>query len=271
MNEIVRYKNEMNTVKFNGFNAVDQNIFMALCARMKDRNTDTITFDFTTLRKILDYPKKHSNKEFVEDLERMNKNMLKLTCSFRAGSKRISFVLFPTFTIDTEKGTLTVRVNPDFAFLLNDFTNGGYTQIELKRFIGIEGKYAKTMYKYLRQYRSTGVWRVAYQEFRDIMCIPTSYKPFNINQKVIKPAIEELGKYFPELKCEPFYLSKQGAPLGGYEFRFLGDDEIPGQMNFNDIPKPKRKKPKKTKTAFNDFEQREYDFEELERLLLSKS
>lgn len=265
MNEIIKYKNEMNSVSFNGFNSVDQNIFMALCARMKDQNTEEITFDFTTLRKIINYPKKRTDKQFMSDLKHMNREMLKLTCSFRYGQKEMDFVLFPTFERDFDKRTLRVRVNPDFAFLLNDFTNGGYTQMELKRFIAIEGKYAKTMYKYLRQFRATGIWKVGYQEFRDIMCVPTTYKPYNINQKVIKPAIEELSKYFPELKYEPFYLRKQGNPLGGYTFTFVGDKEIPGQTNITDyLDKPK---PKKTKNKFKNFEERTYNYDELEEQL----
>lgn len=266
MNEIVKYKNELNTVAFNGFNSVDQNIFMALCARAKDKDEEMITFDFTTLRKLLNYPKQHSNKELVEDLERMNKQMLKLTCSFKSRSKRVSFVLFPTFVIDDEKNTLSVRVNPDFKWLLNDFAGGGYTALELKRFIGIEGKYAKTMYKYLRQYRSTGSWKVSYSDFRDVMCIPASYKPRNINQKVIKPAIEELQKYFPNLKCEPFYLPKHGSPLGGYLFSFTGDDQVPGQMNLSEIA---IKKPKKNKNKFKNFDERTYDYAALEEKLFN--
>lgn len=264
MQEIIRYKNEMNTVSFNGFNAVDQNIFMALVARMKDQNTQEITFDFTTLRKIINYPKKRTDGQFVADLRHMNREMLKLTCSFRIGeSKEVDFVLFPTFERDMEQRTLRVRVNPDFAFLLNDFSQGGYTQMELRRFIAIEGKYAKTMYKYLRQFRSTGEWRIGYQDFRDLMCIPQTYKPFNINQKVIKPAVEELQKYFPELKYEPYYLRKQGSPLGGYKFTFLGEKEIPGQLRFDDFGKTKTTK---SKNKFKNFDERTYTEEELDKL-----
>ena len=56
------------------------------------------------------------------------------------------FNLFSRFTIDKDQQTLTVRVNPEFTWLLNEFTDKlkGYTVFELKEFIELQSKYAKT-------------------------------------------------------------------------------------------------------------------------------
>lgn len=268
MNELIKYKNEMNTLSFSGFSAVDQDLFMALCARMKDKNTQEITFDFATLRKIVDYPAKWSNKQFERDLLSMVKRLNAVNCTYETDEELGAFTLFPIFRIPKNKGVLIVGVAQKFAWLLNDFTQGGYTQLELKRFINLSGKYSKTIYRYLRQYRSTGFWRVGYEDFRSLLGIPASYKPRNINQKVLEPALAELSKYFTDLKCEPFYLPKQGAPLGGYTFTFTGDNDVPGQLSLDEVAAtPPKGKPK---NKFKNFEERTYDYTAIEEQLYNQ-
>lgn len=263
---ILKYRNELNTVSFNGFNAVDQNLFMAICARMKEKGEQKITFKFSEIRKIINYPEKKTDRDLEEDLRHMNRQMLKLTCGFVAEGREIDFVLFPTFERDYNKKTLTIAVNPPFAFLINDFTGGGYTQLELNKLISLKSKYTKTIYRYLRQYRTTGWWQVSIEEFRENLCIPKSYLASNIQKRILDPAIEELKGEFKDLAIEPIYKPLQGAPIAGYKFTWTPKDEIPGQMSLTELSHTNHNSSKK----FHNFSERDNDWSAIEKRLLER-
>ncbi len=74
-----------------------------------------------------------------------------------------SIMLFRRFRInyhDTQKTQLKsieIQVNmPYFGYLLN-FLHANFTSFELLEFQNISGKYAKTLYRLLKQWKSTGV------------------------------------------------------------------------------------------------------------------
>ena len=98
MNEIVKYNNYMNSLKFVGFTATDFNFLMTLCAKLRDKNTSEITISFSELREKTGYTQ-CAIKQFVSDLKRMNEKLMKITCSLETETEIIMFVLFPTFTI----------------------------------------------------------------------------------------------------------------------------------------------------------------------------
>lgn len=247
------YDNNMSDVAFTGFSAINQNMFMALCARMKNRNDDVLTFTFDSLRKLLNYGETQSDTEFAKDLRVTNRKMLDLKCGWDTKKIMMDFVLFPTFKVDLEKKLLTVRVNPDFAYMLNNFNN--FTSFEFKEFIGIESKYSKILYRKFKQYKSNGWYQVDIEEFRRIMCIPKAYTIKNLTQRVLKPCIEELSPIFKGLKCEPYFLRKQGKPLAGYKFTFVADQQIPGQMSFGDFI-PTDSASRKEKQVIKDSEKK---------------
>jgi len=51
-----------------------------------------------------------------------------------------------------------IKINPDFAWLLNEFTDKmkGYTIFELQESVGLQSKYAKNLYRILKQWRTKG-------------------------------------------------------------------------------------------------------------------
>lgn len=272
--DLVIYKNEMNTLQFHGFTAVDLDMLMTLCSRMRDKDEDVMEFDFKYLKTIMEYKSK-DNDRFINDLDAMNNKLIKVTASFKTDTKKVMFVLFPTFEIDTEKETLKVRVNPDFKYLLNEIT-AQFTLFELQEFVSLSGKYSKNLYRLLKQYRRTGTYRVDLETFRHRMDIPDTYKNRDVLEKAIKPAVEELTRlcYFKDLKVEPIKARKKGAPVTAYEFTFRKSDQIAGQESFydtdsfNSYTKSAGLKPKKG-NRFNQFEQQDYNIAELEEQILS--
>ena len=117
MNEVVKYDNYMNNLNFSKFNQVDMNFLLALCNRMKDKDTQKISLTFDTLRELTNYKKSNSINQFADDLEKMNEKLMRVTCKFRTQTETIMFVLFPTFKINRDKQLLTVSVNEEFKFI----------------------------------------------------------------------------------------------------------------------------------------------------------
>jgi len=77
MGELTVYKNEMNTVSFRKFNAVEMNLFFSICTKMKNKNIQTVRFNFDDLKNISGY-KSTSIDRFISDLDKTYTKMLSL-------------------------------------------------------------------------------------------------------------------------------------------------------------------------------------------------
>lgn len=247
MNDIVKYNNDMNLLKFKGFSKTDMNLLMVLCSKMKDKDIERITFSFQELKDLSNYTST-DNKDFILDLKRMVKRLIKVNSEIITGGKIYYFVLFPTFLIDAENKILTVAVNKDFVFLLNELKV--FTKFELREFVELDSKYAKNLYRLLKQYRTTGVLRITdIDDFREKMDSPKSYSKKRFSDNVLKVAMNELQEkeIFKDLECESVKAPKRGAPVIGYIFTFT-----PEKANKKEIEASQTKKETKDKTKQNN-------------------
>ncbi|SES43352.1 Protein involved in initiation of plasmid replication [Butyrivibrio fibrisolvens] len=272
MKEMVKYNNTLNTLQFKNFSAMDYNVLMCLCHKMRDQGDKELKFSFKELKELTDFGN-HSDKLFAEDLDRMIDKLIKVDATVITGDEKSRFILFPTFRINAVQGTLTVSVNKDFSYILNEIT-GNFTKFELKEFAELDGKYTKTMYRIFKQYRKTGWWKPTVEEFKAIMDIPNAYTNKIIMRDIIKPTIATLSDKFNGLTCEPIKAKKRGAPIERYYFKWQAEKQIAGQTNINDaedeLARYNNKKVKKStkKSNYNDFMKNSYDFEELEKKLV---
>lgn len=190
-NEIVKFSNQFNNQALRRFNAVHLDLLMAIASRVRDKGTSEVSFTFDDLRKLIHDKYNLTNAEFSEQIVEVNKRLLALNFTFEDGSKTIQFPLFTRFITDKNEANLSVRVNADFAFLLNDLTSE-FTRFELKQFADLKSSYAKECYRRLKQYRQSGVWQVSVSDFRRLLDVPKSYTPSDLNKRVIKPILDEL-------------------------------------------------------------------------------
>ena len=151
--------------------------------------------------------------------------------------------------------------------MLNALT-ANFTRFELEEFISLESKYAKTLYRLLKQFRTTGDLTINAADFREKLDIPKSYSNKVINARVIKPAVTALQKVIPELEYEAKKTSEHGNPIYAYKFTF--SPEAPERQRT--IADWQREK--KARNYNNQFEmQRDYDNESRaaqERILLGE-
>ena len=276
MSEIVKYHNYLNALQFKNFTAADYNLLMFLCAEMRDQKENEMVFSFSEISEVIQ-SRKCSVDQFANVLESMNDKLIKVNAKIREGNKIIAFVLFPTYEIDPDTKTLTVGVNEKFRFILNELTKN-FTQFELQEFVELNSKYSKVLYRLLKQYRSTGEYHVKIDELRKLLCIQEKYTNKQLMQSVIVPAVKELQKDFPLLNCETTRARTKGRPLTAFHFTFDVDGQIPGQTTIDQAAeemkrykelKAKEKKPRK-KNSFDYDDQRERDYEALERMLINQ-
>lgn len=219
MNEIVKYHNDMNTVNFCGFNAVELDLLLSICAKIRDESIDTVVYSFDELRSISEY-KPTANKRFVDDLQKVNRKLLSLNFTISCKSKIIQFVLFKKFEIDLDRYTLTVSVNEEFSYILNELT-ANFTRFELDEFVNLQSKYAKNLYRLLKQYRTTGRVFFTMIDFCKKLDIPSSYKLCDIGRKVLNPIKTELSPLFPGFRIEKVKdAKKRGKPVTNIKFYF---------------------------------------------------
>lgn len=251
MNEIVKIHNDLTNEKLGKMNAKELDLFMSICHKMRDKGTKQIVITFDELRKLGNYSAT-SNKVLKQDIIKANSKLLEFQFLIERGPKTYQKTLFKDFITDEEECTVTVSVWEETAYILNDIASH-FTRFELSEFVSLESKYAKRLYKIIKQHRTQGKFYITKEDFYKALDVPKSfYKVCNFNDRALKPALEECKKYIPSLKCIP-KKSGRGGAIKGYTFTFLS--EVP----------PK----KKNRNKFNDFEQRQIDVSELEKQILS--
>ena len=87
------------------------------------------------------------------------------------------------------------------------------TQFEFFEFATLKSVYSKTVYRFLKQYRKTGFWKVDLEDFRNLLSIPKSYKPTHIDSRVLKPVMTELPSIFKGLKVHKIKSRRRGNQL----------------------------------------------------------
>lgn len=213
----VKYKNELNLIPMRNFDSVEMNLFFSLCAKMKDKGTKKVRFSFEDLRELSDY-KPTAIKRFTDDLENVYDKMMSLTYRTETNDEIEKFALFTGFKISKKEQFVEISVNPDLDYVLNELSTE-FTKFELQEFTGIRSSYAKTMYRLLKQYRSTGFYKAKIEDFREVLDIPVDYKMGNIDQRVLKPIEKELSMYFDDLKIIK-NKARKGNKIASIEIHF---------------------------------------------------
>ncbi len=122
------------------------------------------------------------------------------------------------YELNKEKETVTVKVNEDFKWVLNELAN--WTTFELSEFVSIKGSYVKEIYRRAKQFRMNGYWIVEMDEFNRLLVIPKSYRMSDINKVVLTPTTDELRKIWPNFKIQKKYGKGRGRPVVALKFVF---------------------------------------------------
>ncbi|HEC1783546.1 TPA: replication initiation protein [Campylobacter lari] len=202
MSEIVKYHNDFNKIKLPSFTELEQNLLCAIFLQIKEKgHKEIIKFPILELKKIAIQSNLKDNEQFKELMKNLFYKFFKADFTIlvkdEKGRTGETFVnLFEKVTFWNKKKLLDeieIKVNENFSYLVNSLTKE-FTSFELAEFIALSGKYTKTLYRLLKQYRTTGKAYFEWEEFKRIMDIPEKLAMRDIDKSIIKPAIKELSK-----------------------------------------------------------------------------
>ena len=128
---------------------------------------------------------------------------------------------FSKFDVFFDEKKIEVKVSEHFEKIVNVILkNGEFTFYELEEFVQIKSTYAKTMYRHLKQWRTTGKAEFPIERFREMLDVPESYTSGEVTRRVVFQIIKELSPFFEGLKYEVIKGSGRGTPIKSYVFKF---------------------------------------------------
>lgn len=223
-NEIVKYDSELNTIPLRKFSPVEMNLFFSIVSRMRNKSDDIICFSFSDLKELSDY-KMTATKSFVKDLESTYDKLMELKFSKRSASGLSveKFRMFTRFKIngDTDEPHVEIQVHDMALPLLNNLEQ--WVRYSLAEFRELGSGYSKTMFRLLKQFRTTGFAYFSKEDFNELLDIPKSYRETNIDQFVLNPIKQELTPLFTGLTIKKKYGKGRGKPVIGYQFTFKAE------------------------------------------------
>ena len=223
-NELVKYHHELNTIPLRKFSSVEMNLFFSIVSRMREKGDTTVRFSFNQLKELSNY-KATANVRFIDDLKETYEKIL----SLRFGRKSQSglnfsmFVMFTEFEIigEADEPYVDIKLHDKAIPLLNDLDE--WVRYSLKQFTELQSSYSKTMFRLLKQFRTTGYAYFTKDDFHELLDIPKSYKQGNIDQKILNPIKTELTPLFRGLTIKKKYGKGRGKPVIGYQFSFKAE------------------------------------------------
>ncbi|WP_033765925.1 replication initiation protein, partial [Helicobacter pylori] len=205
----ITYHNNTNKVNLGKLSEREANLLFAIFQRLKDQGNTLIRFEPQDLKRMLGIKISYDN---LTRTARSMWNKIK-TADFwevrdiivngRECVSEKNYMLFQVCEIVSDKETreflyMDIQLNTGYNYLLNNLGMGGqYTSFKLLEFQRVRGKYAKTLYRLLKQYKSTGILSVEWSQFRELLDIPKDYDMTNIDKFVLKIALKELRKIYP--------------------------------------------------------------------------
>ena len=209
--DIVKYNNDLNKLNMASLKEKELELFYAICLELKEKGTNTVVVDITEFRKAFNIPAVNK-KRFSEYLENTQDKFLSLKYALRTEKRLKKGVFFYDFDADLEENKMTIKINPEYAYILNGIVDY-YTQFSFKEFQSLKCKYSKLLLPKLCQWQGTKKLEIEKEEMFEILGVPESYKKdiSNFNKKVIKPIKEELPKIFNNLKIKTIKKSTRNS------------------------------------------------------------
>lgn len=235
--------NEFNEVSMRQWTAKEMDLFIAIVSKVMNKKQDVVTLDTEELRTIISEKKNLDRwKETVVSVVNKIGELKYHSYTDKAYSLVFPFSKFDVF-FDEKK--IEIKVSEHFEKIVNVILkNGEFTFYELEEFVQIKSTYAKTMYRHLKQWRTTGKAEFPIERFREMLDVPESYTSGEVTRRVVFQIMKELSPFFEGLKYEVIKGSGRGTPIKSYVFKFKKQSGLPYQtenvINTTASPKPKK-------------------------------
>ncbi len=218
-NEIIKYHNDINLIDLNFFSQRELDFLISCFWYLKENEKLRAEISFYDLKEKLKIERIGNTREIAISFAKKIKRIVETYEFIDENNHKITLIgnIFNTVKIDETEEVLILQIDEDFEYLFNKLVNN-YTKFELEEFVRINGKYSKILYKFLKQYKLTGYFKISIEQFRELFGVPSSYKNSHISERIINPSIEELKDIFYNLNCKKIRKKRKITHL---EFIFL--------------------------------------------------
>lgn len=224
MSNITKYHNDLNSVRLRKWSPEEMNFLFSILTKAKESGTQLLKFSTEELRSLCDDDFEHKAR-WARTMERVARKVVELSYVEKSSSKIQVMGLFRIFTVDLDNQTAEIQLDDKFEYILNNL-NANFTKFELEEFTKIRSSYAKTLYRYLKQWRTVGRKVFKVDEFRGSLDIPKSYKAGQIDRTIISPSLEQLKPFFKNLKCVKVKERTAGNPIKEYVFTWESEGPL---------------------------------------------
>lgn len=193
-NEVVKYANELNKMGFASLSPNQQNILFTFFTLFKETENNKLVISLDEIIELAELDKSKTNTNYLNTLLDKLRDLQSFTFRFEPNPKTIEqVIIFPKIRILKDEKTLEVEINSDFKKMyLAVYSN--FTRFYLKEFSALPSTYTKTIYRNLRQFQTSGIWSVSYDEFKRLLEIPTKYRATDIDRQILNPSMKILGE-----------------------------------------------------------------------------
>lgn len=229
---IVRYNNHLNTVPLRGLSEGELNLFFSILFRVRDNGDSKIRLEYKDLRKLANI-KNRDNTRIQTQLDSMMMKLISTYFRIEDDNGIKVFNIFSWYYIPkkTKETHIDIQVSEHCLFLVNNLVEK-FTQFELSQFVHLKSSYSKTIFRLLKQFDSTGWREIPINDFREILCVPMTYRMSEINSRILNPVLKELSPIFPELEVQKL---KTGRTITSLRFTW---DQTKKGMSMEKIPQP---------------------------------
>lgn len=244
MDELVVYHNDLNNFQIGSMTKNQANLFVVLVKEL--RNNDSLTLSYDRIMQELGMEKNNNHfKKLLVSTYSKFLNVQYWNVEIKENGKTSGSIrnIFEKFDWDDEKETVTIKVIEAHQYLFKELQKL-FTQFSLSEFLKIKSGHSKTLYRLLKQWRTTGQTPVCdIDRFKFLFGLSKSYKLGDIDRRVLNPALKELNNgYFTNLEVHKKYAPPKGRgrrKLLGYYFTFVAEEDTekkaPAEMTQQNI------------------------------------
>ena len=214
---------------------INSNIFWLIAAQVKDQGNNLITLSPEQIKREVGYNSHISNKQIAKNVDDTFSKLLTIQLSKEDIDEKTGHItktrenIFQKSIVDTDTLETSVEVSNSFLYLFNHLEH--WTRFSITQYVRLHSNYSRKLFRLLKQWRTTGKKEYTIEEFRKRLQIPKSYRPTDIDRRVLTICKEELSANFQNFKITKNYRKGvRGRKLESYIFTW-----VPEQKNQQDI------------------------------------
>ena len=214
---------------------INSNIFWLIAAQVKDQGNNLITLSPEQIKREVGYNSHISNKQIAKNVDDTFSKLLTIQLSKEDIDKKTGHItktrenIFQKSIVDTDTLETSVEVSNSFLYLFNHLEH--WTRFSITQYVRLHSNYSRKLFRLLKQWRTTGKKEYTIDEFRKRLQIPKSYRPTDIDRRVLTICKEALSANFQNFKITKNYRKGvRGRKLESYIFTW-----VPEQKNQQDI------------------------------------